>query len=73
MDGALLRAAFEIAARLCTEDYEPVPIGRLICGELREDDVVPVLDQVRADADELRRAVLGDGGEHADDVDSWIA
>ena len=28
--------------------------------ELREDDVVPVMDQVRADADELRRAMLGD-------------
>ena len=73
MDGALLRAAFEVAARLCTEDYEPVPIVRLTCGELREDDLVPVLDQVRADADELRRAMLGDVSEHADDVDSWTA
>ena len=32
---------------------------RLTCGRLREDDLVPVLDQVRADAGELRRAMLG--------------
>jgi HD-like signal output (HDOD) protein len=60
MDGALLRAAFEVASRLTTEDYEEVPVVRLTCGRLREDDLVPVLDQVRADADELRRAMLGE-------------
>jgi HD-like signal output (HDOD) protein len=59
-EGALLRGAFEVASRLTIEDYEPVPISRLTCGQLREDDLVPVLDQVRADADELRRAMLGD-------------
>jgi hypothetical protein len=63
MDGALLRAAFEVAARLTTEDYEAVPIVRLTCGRLREDDLVPVLDQVRADAAELRRAMLGEPAE----------
>ena len=35
LDGALLRAAFEVAARLTTEDYEEVPISRLTCGKLR--------------------------------------
>jgi hypothetical protein len=69
LDGALLRAAFEVAARLTTEDYEEVPIGRLTCGKLVEDDLVPVMDQVRADADELRRAMLGEGTEADDD---WI-
>jgi HD-like signal output (HDOD) protein len=59
MDGALLRAAFEVAARLTIEDYQDVPISRLTLGRLREDDLVPVLDQVRADAGELRRAMLG--------------
>jgi hypothetical protein len=73
MGGALLRAAFEVAARLCTENYEQVPIVRLTCGELREDDLVPVLDMVRADADELRRAMLGDVGEHHDDIGTWTA
>jgi HD-like signal output (HDOD) protein len=63
MDGAQLRAAFEVAARLTTEDYEEVPIGTLTCGRLREDDLVPVLDQVRADAAELRRAMLGEPTE----------
>jgi HD-like signal output (HDOD) protein len=60
MEGALLRGAFEVAARLTVEDYDNVPIVRLTCGQLREDDLVPVLDAVRADADELRRAMLGD-------------
>jgi hypothetical protein len=68
MDGALLRSAFEVAARLVTEDYEEVPVVRLSCGRLREDDLVPVLDQVRADADELRRAMLGHPSE-SDDPD----
>jgi HD-like signal output (HDOD) protein len=68
MDGALLRAAFEVASRLTTEDYEEVPIVRLTCGRLREDDLVPVLDQVRADAAELRRAMLGRSSE-SDDPD----
>jgi HD-like signal output (HDOD) protein len=68
-EGGLLRGAFEVASRLTTEDYEPVPIVRLTCGQLREDDLVPVLDQVRADAAELRRAMLGDT---ADDDADWI-
>ena len=70
-EGALLRGAFEVASRLTTEDYEPVPIARLTCGQLREDDLVPVLDQVRADADELRRAMLGDTTED-DDQEDWV-
>ena len=69
MDGALLRAAFEVAARLTTEDYEEVPISRLTCGKLVEDDLVPVMHQVRADADELRRAMLGDS---IVDDDDWV-
>ena len=69
-EGALLRGAFEVASRLTTEDYEPVPIARLTCDQLREDDLVPVLDQVRADADELRRAMLGDTAEDIDE--EWI-
>jgi HD-like signal output (HDOD) protein len=70
MDGALLRAAFEVAARLTTEDYEEVPIVRLTCGRLREDDIVPVLDQVRGDAAELRRAMLGDTAESDDPTEN---
>jgi HD-like signal output (HDOD) protein len=71
LDGALLRAAFEVAARLTTEDYEEVPISRLTCGKLVDDDLIPVMDQVRADADELRYAMLGEpvGPDGSDD---WI-
>ena len=52
-------SAFEVAARLTTEDYEEVPIERLTCGKLvGRTTSSPVLDQVRADADELRQAML---------------
>jgi HD-like signal output (HDOD) protein len=71
MEGALLRAAFEVASRLTTEDYEEIPISRLTCGRLGEDDLVPVLDQVRADAAELRRAMLGDAAAD-DDEESTV-
>ena len=57
-DGALLRAAFELAARLTQSGYEPVDVGQLTDGYLREDAVGPVLEQVAQDADELRRAML---------------
>ncbi|HEV7212677.1 MAG TPA: HDOD domain-containing protein [Blastococcus sp.] len=59
-EGALLRAAFEVAARLTVPDYEPVPIARFTRGQLREEDLPPLLEQVRTDADDLRRAMLGE-------------
>jgi HD-like signal output (HDOD) protein len=57
-DGALLRAAFEVAARLTQDGYVPVDVLELTNGQLREEALVPVLDQVAQDADELRRAML---------------
>ena len=57
--GALLRSAFEIAGRLTDGDHEDVPMERVSCGQLRERDVLPVLDQVKTDAEELRSALLG--------------
>jgi HD-like signal output (HDOD) protein len=59
VEGSLLRAAFEVAARLTTADHEPVPIARLTCGRLQEEALPAVLERVRADADELRTAMLG--------------
>jgi HD-like signal output (HDOD) protein len=59
-DGALLRAAMEVASRLTLEDHVPVPVEDLTGGQLGEDAVIPVLDRVRAEADELRLAVLGE-------------
>ena len=70
MEGGLLRGAFEVASRLTTLDYERVPIMGLTCGQLREDDIVPILDQVRSEAAELRRALLGDTAETDDD--DWV-
>jgi hypothetical protein len=57
-DGALVRAAFEVAARLTQPGYEPVDIAQLTAGQVREDAVGPVLESVAQDADELRRAML---------------
>ena len=59
-DGGLLRAALEVASRLTVEDHVPVPVEHLTAGHLREDAVPPVLDRVRAEADELRLAMLGE-------------
>ena len=59
-EGALLRAAFEVAGRLTFEHYEPVPVDRLTGDLLAEDVLPPVLEKVRADAEELRRAMLGE-------------
>jgi HD-like signal output (HDOD) protein len=59
-DGALLRAALEVATRLTVEDHVPVPVEELTGGQLGEDAVVAVLDRVRAEADELRVAMLGE-------------
>ncbi|MFQ1002896.1 HDOD domain-containing protein [Modestobacter sp. SSW1-42] len=56
--GALLRSAFEVAGRLVDRDHAEVPIERVSCGQLRERDVAPVLEQVRTDAAELRQALL---------------
>jgi len=56
--GALLRSAFEVSARL-TADHDRLPIEEVSCGQLRERDVPPILDQVRQDAEELRTAMLG--------------
>jgi HD-like signal output (HDOD) protein len=60
LEGAVLRAAYELASRLADDDYEPVSIARISCGRLGERDVVPVLARVRQESDDLRRAILGD-------------
>jgi HD-like signal output (HDOD) protein len=57
--GGLLRVAFEVAGRLTQDGYERVRVEGLSCGQLREEDLVPILYQVRADAEELRLAMLG--------------
>ena len=59
-DGALLRAAFEITHRLTVDDHEDVPMVELTLGRLTDRDVLPILDQVRIDAVELRQALLED-------------
>lgn len=58
-EGGLLRAAFEVAARICTDGHERQSIALLSGDRLAEQDLPPVLETVRAEADELRRALLG--------------
>ncbi|RBY80757.1 HDOD domain-containing protein [Blastococcus sp. TF02A-26] len=58
-EGALLRVAFEIAARLGSDAHVPVPVGPLCAGLLTEEPVRVVLDRVRTEAEKLRSAILG--------------
>jgi HD-like signal output (HDOD) protein len=60
VEGAVLRVGYELATRLVDETYTPQSIARLSCGRLDEKDVRPVLSHVRQEADELRRAILGE-------------
>jgi hypothetical protein len=60
VEGGLLRACYEVAGRLTTPNHQPQPIGPISCGRLRDEDLPPVLTQVRYEADELRRAMLAD-------------
>jgi HD-like signal output (HDOD) protein len=60
LEGAVLRVAYELAARLADEDYAPQSMARLSCGRLGESDVAPILAHVRQEAGELRRAILGE-------------
>jgi len=56
--GALLRSAFELTGRLTDADHVELPIESVSCGQLRERDLLGVLEQVRMDAEELRSALL---------------
>ena len=58
-EGALLRSAFEVAGRLCGDGHRSTPLPVVSGGRLTERDVAPVLESVRAEAEELRLALLG--------------
>jgi HD-like signal output (HDOD) protein len=60
LHGAVLRVAYEVAGRVADPDRTPLAIARLSCGRLDEGAIRPVLHKVRQEADELRRALLGD-------------
>ncbi len=57
-DGALLRVAFEVTARLSSRPHDAVPVERLCGGLLSEDALDLVLERVRAEAEKLRLAML---------------
>ena len=52
--GGLLRASFEVVARLTVPDHERVPIGVLSCGMLGEAELPGVLYDVRGNLTSLR-------------------
>ena len=52
--GGLLRGAFEIVARLTLPDHVRVPIAAITCGSLDEDQLPPVLYDVRESLSTMR-------------------
>ena len=42
------------------DGHEDVPMGELTLGRMTDREVLPILDQVRVDAAELRQALLED-------------
>jgi HD-like signal output (HDOD) protein len=58
--GGLLRACYEVVSRLTIDDHKPTAIGVLTRGTLREEDLGPVLYDVRNEAADLRRLLLED-------------
>ncbi|MPQ97067.1 HDOD domain-containing protein [Modestobacter sp. I12A-02628] len=59
LDGALLRTAIEMTARILATDHQAVPMELLSCGRLRDDAVPALLQRVAADTEELRAALFG--------------
>jgi len=57
--GGLLPAAYEVVSRLTVADYQPVPFHTLTRGAVVEDALPTILQEVRAEADTLRRLLLG--------------
>jgi HD-like signal output (HDOD) protein len=58
--GGLLRACYEVVSRLTVPDHRPVPIGPLSRGQVREEDLPEILYEVRNQADDLRRLLIGE-------------
>ena len=52
--------AFEVVSRLTVPDYRPVPIGLLTRGKIREDDLPEILYEVRNQAEDLQRLLIGE-------------
>jgi HD-like signal output (HDOD) protein len=58
--GGLLRACFEVVARLTDPGHRPVPIGTLTRGQVREEDLPEILYEVRNQAEDLQRLLVGE-------------
>jgi HD-like signal output (HDOD) protein len=60
VSGGLLRGCYEVVSRLTLADHRPVPIGPLTSGRVREEDMPEMLYEVRNQAEDLRRMLVGD-------------
>jgi HD-like signal output (HDOD) protein len=58
--GALLRGCYELVARLTDADHRPTAIGVLTRGMVREEDLPESLYEVRNQAEDLQRLLVGD-------------
>ena len=57
--GGLLRGATELAERLAGTSRRPVPLDELTCGRVQESEAAGLLAEVRTEAADLRRALVG--------------
>lgn len=60
VSGSLLRGCYEVVSRLTDPDHRPVAIGLLTRGKVREEDLPEILYEVRNQAEDLQRLLLGE-------------
>jgi hypothetical protein len=58
--GGLLRGCYEVVSRLTLADHRPTSIGLLTCGRVRDEDLAEILYEVRNQAEDLQRLLVGD-------------
>ncbi len=58
--GGLLRGCYEVVSRLLVADHRRQPIGPLTRGRVRDEDLPEILYEVRNQAEDLQRLLVGD-------------
>jgi HD-like signal output (HDOD) protein len=58
--GGLLRATYEVVSRVLVPGHTPVSVSTLTRGSVSDDDLPPILYEVRNQAEDLRLLMIGD-------------